>query len=230
MHQEPSAAVWRVVVIDDHELLSSALTVAFAADGRATVVATAPSLAAGRDTVRQQAPDVVLSDRRLPDGDMDEHLGELIDASPRSRVLLMTGWPTVRSSLAAFEGGARGIVSKTAPVDAIVDSVVRVARGELIVPDEVADRVFGRTRAASRASLSPRELDVLEALASGESSMAAAARLCMSHNTLRNHLSRAMLKLGARDRLGAVAEATRLGLIAPRLPVPAASSGTRSAG
>jgi len=208
-----------VVVIDDHELLSSALEVAFGADGRAEVVATAATLAEARGAVVEHQPDVILSDRRLPDGDVDQHVAALLALSPRSRLLLMTGWPTQRSSLAAFEGGARGIVSKAEPVARIVDAVVRVAAGEVIVPGDVADRVFGHSAPSSRSALTLRELDVLEALAAGEPSAAAAARLCMSHNTLRNHLSKAMLKLGVHDRLAAVTEAVRLGLIAPRLPV-----------
>jgi DNA-binding NarL/FixJ family response regulator len=210
----------RVVVIDDHELLSSALEIAIEVDGRATVVATAASLAEGMDVVRSHQPDVVLTDRRLPDGDADQAVGDLLSASPRSRVVMMTGWPTDRSSMAAFEAGVQGIVLKTEPVSKIVDSVVRVASGEVIVPPELVDRMFGSAR-RDRRGLSPRELDVLEALAGGDTAAVAAANLCMSQNTLRNHLSRAMLKLGARDRLGAVTEAMRRGLISPRLPAAA---------
>jgi DNA-binding NarL/FixJ family response regulator len=207
----------RVVVIDDHELLSSALQIAIEVDGRARVVATAASLSDGMEAVRSHQPDVVLTDRRLPDGDADQVVGDLLAASPASRVVMMTGWPTERSSMAAFEAGAHGIVLKTEPVSKIVESVLRVAAGEVIVPVDLVDRIFGPGR-RDRRGLSPRELDVLEALAAGESARAAAAHLCMSQNTLRNHLSRAMLKLGAHDRLGAVTEAMRRGLISPRLP------------
>lgn len=223
MHHTTShaASPWRVLVIDDHELLTSALEAAFAADGRAEVVATAASIEAGVHAAARTAPDVVLTDRRLPDGDMDQHIGRLLDASPGSRILLMTGWPTERSSLAALEAGAVGIVSKTESVTRIVDAVGRVASGEVLVPTEVTrallDRTM-RTRVADRTTLSDRELDVLESLARGESMAATADRLCISANTLRNHLSRAMLKLGVHDRLAAVSEAIRLGLVAPRMP------------
>jgi DNA-binding NarL/FixJ family response regulator len=206
----------RVVLIDDHELLSSALQIAMEVEGRARVVATAASLAEGMDAVRCHQPDVVLTDRRLPDGDVDQVVGDLLEASPRSLIVMMTGWPTERSSLAAFEAGAKGIVLKTEPVAKIVEAVLRVAAGDVIVPVDLVDRMFGSIR-GDRRGLSARELDVLEALAAGETTGAAAAQLCMSQNTLRNHLSRAMLKLGAHDRLGAVTEAMRRGLISPRL-------------
>ena len=218
MEQHQADRAWRVLIVDDHELLSSALAVAMDVDGRATVVATAPDLAGGRAAAAVHRPDVVLTDRRLPDGDADQHVTELLEASPSSRILMMTGWATERSSMAALEAGAHGIVSKAEHLDRIVDAVDRVARGELVLPRDLAGRLLGRTGARDRTTLSGRELDVLEALACGEPSAVAAARLCMSHNTLRNHLARAMLKLGVHDRLSAVTEAIRLGLIAPAMP------------
>ena len=216
-HDEPRRPC-RVVVIDDHELLSSALQIALAADGRAHVVATAATLAEGREVVATHRPDVVLTDRLLPDGEVDQHIGSLLDGSPTSRVLLMTGWPTERSSQTALESGAHGVIAKTESVARIVEAVQRVAAGELVLPSEVALRLLRRPERGARSDLSDRELQVLEALASGDTSRVAAERLCMSHNTLRNHLSRAMLKLGVHDRLGAVTEAMRRGLIAPARP------------
>lgn len=208
----------RVVVIDDHELLSSALQIALAVEGRAQVVATATTLAEGRDAVRAHQPDVILTDRLLPDGEVDQHVGSLLAGSPRSRVLLMTGWPTERSSHTALESGAHGVISKTEPVARIVEAVQRVATGELLLPPDIARRLLRAPDHKGRGELSEREIEVLEALASGDTSKVAAGRLGMSHNTLRNHLSRAMLKLGVHDRLGAVTEAMRLGLIAPARP------------
>jgi DNA-binding NarL/FixJ family response regulator len=217
-----------VLVVDDHELLSSALRAAFSHDGRAEVVATAGTISEGVRQAGAVRPDVILTDRRLPDGDIDQHVARLLEASPRSRVLMMTGWPTERSSLAALDAGVTGIVSKADPVSRIVEAVLRVATGELLLPSELTTALLrrsGRAASAGRAALSARELDVLEALATGESGAAAAQRLCMSPNTLRNHLARAMAKLGAHDRLGAVTEAVHRGLIAPRIPAPTRERG-----
>lgn len=220
----------RVLVIDDHELLSSALQAAFGVDGRAAVVATAETIEEGVRMAGAAKPDVILTDRRLPDGDIDQHVARLLEVSPGSRVLMMTGWPTERSSLAALDAGVTGIVSKADPVSTIVEAVVRVAAGELLLPATLAPLLLRRSGQATPAragSLSGRELDVIEALAAGESTTVAAQRLCMSPNTLRNHLARAMAKLGAHDRLGAANEATRLGLISPQMPAP---SGGRADG
>jgi DNA-binding NarL/FixJ family response regulator len=214
-----------VLVVDDHELVSSALGTSFAMDGRTELVGTATSIAAAVAAAAALQPDVILTDRRLPDGDMDEHVGALRAASPRSRVVLMTGWATERSSLAALDAGVQGIISKAQPVAQILDAIARVVAGDLVVPSTLTPLLLARTgRSDVRRpnELSRRELDVLEALACGVSTLEAARRLCISHNTVRNHLARAMLKLGVHDRLAAVAEAIRRGLVAPQLPgVPA---------
>jgi len=223
----------RLLVIDDHELLSSALCATFAGDSRIEVVGTASSIAGGIEAVAALQPEVVLTDRRLPDGDMDEHIGELRAACPTARIVLMTGWPTQRSSLAALDAGVQGIVSKANPVAQIVDSIARVVAGDLVVPVALTSVLLARTGRSDapldRRDLSRRELDVLEALACGESTIEAGRRLCISHNTVRNHLSRAMLKLGVHDRLGAVSEAVRLGLVAPRLPGSGSADGRQVA-
>jgi DNA-binding NarL/FixJ family response regulator len=217
---------WRILIVDDHELLSSAMELSVRHDGRAVVVATARTIAAGIDLAAHHRPDVVLTDRRLPDGDVEHHVHAIVAASPGTRVLVMTGWPTPRSSMAALDAGASGIVSKTDQVSKIIDAVIRVAEGELVLPAELASALLERSGrgAAGRPTLSDREIDVLEALARGESTQAAAERLCISHHTLRNHLAKAMLKLHVHDRLSAVAEGIRLGLVSPQLPGPSEGS------
>jgi DNA-binding NarL/FixJ family response regulator len=153
-----------VLVVDDHELLSSSLCAAFAYDGRTTVVGTAGSIAEGVRLATSLQPDVVLTDRRLPDGDVDEHVWDLRNASPTARIIMMTGWPTQQSSLAALDAGVEGIISKSQPVAQIIDAVTRVMRGELVVPASLAPMLLARTgrtnEAKSRNELSRRELDV----------------------------------------------------------------------
>ncbi len=226
---EAAARGWSVLVIDDHELLASSLRAAFAQDGRAHVVGTAGSIEQGVHAAAALAPDIILTDRRLPDGDVDDHLPRLQAASPSSRILMMTGWPTQRSSMAALDGGVQGIISKAQPVSLILDAMERIRFGELVVPAELTAALLrrgGRSANVRRDELSRRELDVLEALACGASTVEVADRLCISSNTVRNHLARAMLKLDTHDRLSAVSEAIRLGLVAPRLPGSAPARST----
>lgn len=216
-----SAGEISVLVIDDHELLTSALLATFTEHDTIEPVGSAASLREGIGAAQALRPAVILADRRLPDGDTDQRLAELHEASPGSRILLMTGWLTVRSSLGALDAGAHGIVSKSQPVAQIIDAIGRVAAGELVIPAGLTTALLARAShrgSPHRGDLSARELDVLEGLATGESTLEIAGRLCISHHTARNHLARAMLKLGAHDRLSAVLTAVQLGLIAPRLP------------
>jgi DNA-binding NarL/FixJ family response regulator len=211
----------RVLVVDDHELLSSSLQATFSQDGRSTVVGTAGSIAEAVRAATALRPDVILTDRRLPDGDMDEHIRDLRTACPTARIVMMTGWPTQRSSLAALDAGVEGIILKSQPVAQILDAIARVMGGELVVPVTLTHVLLARTRRSDvvcRNDLSRRELDVLEALACGESTVDVARRLRISNNTVRNHLARAMLKLGVHNRMSAVSEAIHLGLVSPRLP------------
>lgn len=221
MTAPPTTTRIRVLIIDDHELLSSALAATFTEDGRTEIVGTASSIVDGLRAAAQSQPDVILTDRRLPDGDMDQHLAGLRLASPSSRIVLMTGWFTQRSSLAALDAGAHGIVSKAQPVAQILEAIFRVVAGDLVVPASVTRLLLertGRSAGGSRHQLSRRELDVLEGLAWGESAPEIGARLCISAHTVRNHIAGAMLKLQAHDRLSAVTAAIQLGLVAPRLP------------
>jgi DNA-binding NarL/FixJ family response regulator len=217
------------VIVDDQALLTSALEVAFEQDGRARVVGTAALIEHGVKAVRAAAPDVVLSDRRLPDGDVEDHVQELVSACPSARVLMMTGWPTKRSCLLALEGGVRGIVSKAEPIPRILDAIERVMAGDLIIPAALGGALANQANSGgrrTRGELSARELDVLEALAKGESIANAADRLCISPNTARNHLARLMLKLGVHDRVAAVTEGIRLGLVSPKVPLALDALGT----
>jgi DNA-binding NarL/FixJ family response regulator len=119
------------------------------------------------------------------------------------------------------DAGVDGIVLKSQPIDHILDSIIRVAAGELVVPSAIVHHLgLHPTRAepSGRTTLTARELDVLEWLARGESTVQVATRLCISNATVRNHLARVMLKLGVHDRLTAVTEGIRLGLVAPRPP------------
>ena len=213
---------WRVVIIDDDVLLTSALEIAFEHEAHATVVATAGSIAAGIDAVRAARPDVVLTDRRLPDGDVEDHISALVAAQPSARVVMMSGLPTKRSAVLALEGGVVGIVSKAQPLARIVDAIERVMAGELVIPASVAGIVVDRAQQGRRShrpgDLSTRELDVLDALAHGESLTSIAERLSISRHTARNHLARVMLKLGVHDRLSAVTEGIRLGLVSSHHP------------
>jgi DNA-binding NarL/FixJ family response regulator len=214
----------RTLVVDDHEMVAKALASALAEEPGLHVVGTAGSVGEAVDVARRRRPDVILTDLALPEGEVTAHLGRLTSAAPGAQVVVMTGLPTERSFVAALRAGAVGYVAKAQPIEDLVRAVLRVADGELVVPPPFLGALlehsgFGATRPRP-ATLTSREIDVVQLLAHGCSTAEVAEQLCVAVNTVRNHLAGAMAKLGASSRLGAVAEALRLGLISP--PVPAA--------
>ena len=208
----------RVVMIEDHEMVAAALGAALESHADLSVLDVSPSIELGLASVSRHQPDVVVTDLRLSDGIITDHLGEMRRTSPASAVLLMTGSPTEKALLDALEAGVTGFVDKARPLAEFVDAVRRVGGGELVVSPSLAPALLahlgGRGRPA-RGALTRRELEVLQQLAQGRSTSSIAEALSLSANTVRNHIAAAMSKLAAHSRLEAVTEATRRGLIAP---------------
>lgn len=179
-----------------------------------TVVARSGSAAAAlRDTNRHR-PDVVVLDRRLPDGDGLTTIRDL--GAMGARVLVLTGEATAAVAARVVELGGTGLVVKSSRLSELAAAVRKVAAGEAVFPPHllagVLDRLTGRTPTAG-ATLTPRERETLLLLAGGASAAEVGERLGVALNTARNHVQRVLDKLGARSRLEAVAIARREGLI-----------------
>ena len=117
---------------------------------------------------------------------------------------------------AAVAEGVRAYLSKSWPAERICDALVAVARGEVVLPEEVQTGLAEAIRSHAlpgRPTLSPREQEVLGLIAQGLSAPAIAERLHVSPATVKTHLKTLYEKLGVSDRAAAVAEAMRRGLI-----------------
>lgn len=222
MHDSPSVTAGTqvadpgsisVAIIEDQQVLAGAIQRALSVMEDMSVLGTAPSLAAGVDLVREVRPDVLVSDYRLSDGDVPSRLGELLAASPSTRVLVFTAWPDENSFLEAMGAGASGFVDKAGLFDEFVDAVRRVARGEVVVGSRFLPALTRRATNTDVGALSRRELEVLQLLSEGLSTADVAERLILSVNTVRNHITHVLTKLGVRSRLEAVNVGVRRGLI-----------------
>ncbi|HEX6360477.1 response regulator transcription factor [Actinophytocola sp.] len=202
----------RVVLVEDHDMVAEAMALAMDRADDIEIVARARSIATALVEVSRHAPDVVLLDRRLPDGDAIEAIGPL--GGTGARVLMLTGEATATIAARVAEAGGCGLVLKSAGLDELEDAVRRVAAGEVVFGAEflagVLSRLTGRTRSAT---LTARERQALGLLADGASTAEVARRLGVAHNTARNHVQRVLEKLGARSKLEAVAIARREGLL-----------------
>jgi DNA-binding NarL/FixJ family response regulator len=205
-------AATRVVLVEDHDMVAEAMTLAMERADDIEIVARAHSIATALIEVARCSPDVVLLDRRLPDGDAIDAIGALSEAG--ARVLVLTGEATSTVAARVAEVGGSGLVLKSAGLDELEDAVRRVADGEVVFGPEflagVLSRLTGRTRSAT---LTARERQALGLLADGASTAEVARRLGVAVNTARNHVQRVLEKLGARSKLEAVAIARREGLL-----------------
>lgn len=201
-----------VALIEDQQTLAGAIQRSLATIEDLACVGSAANLADGVELVASVRPDVLVTDFRLTDGDVSSVLPELLRRSPDTRILVFTGWPDERSFLEVMAMGATGFLDKAAPFEDFVDAIHRVSRGELVVSPRFLPALARRATGPDD-ELTRRELQVLQLLAEGRSTAEVAEELVLSVNTVRNHVTRVLAKLGVRSRLEAVNVAVRRGLI-----------------
>jgi len=179
-----------------------------------TVVARAKSIAEALAETHRHKPDVVVLDRRLPDGDAIGAIGEL--STTGARVLVLTGEASASVATRVAEAGGAGLVLKSSRLEELETAVRQVAAGEVAFGPGllagVLDRLTGRVRGTGT-PLTAREQETLVLLANGASTDEMSERLGVTRNTVRNHVQRILDKVGARSKLEAVAIARREGLL-----------------
>jgi DNA-binding NarL/FixJ family response regulator len=214
MTDGPAAPSIRLVLADDHPVVREGLRGMLAAEPDLEVVGEAGD---GREAVRAvlaSRPDVVLMDLRMPVLDGVAAIVELARVAPEVRVLVLTTYDTDADILRAVEAGATGYLLKDAPRATLAEAVRAAARGETVLAPGVAARLVRRVRSDHEA-LTPRELDVLLAVASGARNAEAATALGIGEATVKTHLLRVFAKLGVDGRTEAVTRAMELGIIPP---------------
>jgi DNA-binding NarL/FixJ family response regulator len=213
--------VIRVLLIEDHVAFREGLSFMFNREPEFEVVGQAGSLAEAR-TMLELGVDVAVIDLDLPDGDGSQLIGELHEANPQAVALALTASAERGRHARVVEAGAAGVLHKSVYVRDVIDAVRRLEAGEaLLTANEVGEmlRLADQQRAQdeelrqSIGSLTPRELEVLQALAEGLSDMEMADRLYVSVGTVRNHVARILVKLGVHSRLQALVFAARLGIV-----------------
>lgn len=197
----------RLLLADDQELIRSALAALLGLQPDFEVVA-----AVGRgDEVAAAAkahqPDVALLDIEMPGIDGLAAAAVLAKEFPRCRSLILTTFGRPGYLRRAFEAGASGFVVKDAPAEQLADAIRRVANGMRVVDPALA----AATLASGVSPLTARERDVLVAARPGATIAEIAEKLFLSEGTVRNYLSAAIAKTGARNRVEAVRTADEQG-------------------
>ncbi|HJR19516.1 MAG TPA: response regulator transcription factor [Actinomycetota bacterium] len=206
----------RVVVVDDHEMLVQGLRAALAMEGDIEVVASAGSVEDACASVRMHAPDVVLMDFELPDGDGAVATERIKADLPSVQVVMVTSFDDEAVLVRAIEAGCSGFITKHKAISEVASAVRAASSGEALISPSMLARLLPRLRRKERGvgvDLTPREMEILKYLAAGMSNAAIAERLVLSLHTVRNHVQNVIGKLGAHSKLEAVATAVREGIL-----------------
>lgn len=200
-----------VVIADDQPLVRSGLKMILSNEPGIQVVGEADNGRTVLDVVASTQPDVVLMDVRMPEMDGITATRALTAAAHGPRVLVLTTFDVDDVVYDALCAGASGFLLKDAPEQRLVDAIRIVADGSSIFAPSATRRVIeefaGRHPCAAPgdlADLTPREVEVLTALAQGLSNNEIAKRLFITENTVKTHVARILLKLQLRDRVQAV--------------------------
>ncbi|RKT55234.1 LuxR family two component transcriptional regulator [Saccharothrix australiensis] len=201
----------RVLVADDHPVVRHGLRGMIEAEDDLEVVGEAASGAEAVAVVDARAPDVVLMDLRMPDGDGLWATGRVRTGHPACRVLVLTTYDTDTDITRAIEAGASGYLLKDCSQGELVDAVRAVHAGHTPLTPSVATALANRMRTPAHARLSEREVQILRLVAKGLSNADIGRELHIGAATVKSHLLRTFAKLGVNDRTAAVAAAVRRG-------------------
>ena len=203
----------RIVVVDDHPVVRAGIVAMLSEYDGLEVVGTGRNGAECLSLVADLAPDLVLTDLRMPVMDGVETTARLNSTPGAPPVLVLTTYDSDSDIIRAIEAGARGYLLKDAPLQTLVDAIRGAVRGEEVLAPEVAARLSARSTVGRPPALSTREIEVVSLVAEGLSNAAIGRRLFIGEATVKTHLLRAFAKLGVNDRTAAVSAAYREGLI-----------------
>jgi two-component system response regulator DesR len=190
----------RILLAEDQGMVRGALAALLALEPDLEVVA---EVAAGDKVVAaalQARPDVALLDIEMPGMDGIEAAARLCEELPGCRVLILTTFGRPAYLRRAMEAGASGFLVKDAPAERLADAIRRAMSGERIIDPELAAAALQK----GESPFTPREREVLEASEDGSPIAEIARRLYLSEGTVRNYLSAAIGKTGARNRIEAL--------------------------
>ena len=219
MSKDGAAVSIRIMMVDDHPVVRAGLRALLEADEGIEVVAEVGSGTEGLRVLDELAvspdgaPDLVLMDLNLGDGIGGiETTRTLRQRHPSVQVLAVTTFDAEADIVGALEAGATGYVLKDSPTQALIDAAREAAAGRSVLSPEVQQRLVRRMTHPATA-LSPREAEILAALATGATNREVAKALFISESTVKTHLVHLYGKLGVDSRTAAIRVARERRLI-----------------
>lgn len=235
----------RIALVDDQPLLRTGFGLVLEAEDDLLVVGEASDGEQAVELAARERPDVVLMDVRMPVMDGIEATRRIVERFPETRVIILTTFDLDEYAFNGLKAGASAFLLKDVDPDTLVRAVRSVASGDAVVAPRITARLLetyvrpgtagpavadgltaglaGGAIAAARppqvakalAELTPREAEMLGAMAAGYSNQEIATRFFVSEATVKTHVRRVLAKLGLRDRVQAVVFAYEHGIVTP---------------
>jgi two-component system, NarL family, response regulator len=202
-----------VLIVEDNMLTRAGVSSVLSAFPGIEVVGQASGGAEALKLYAELAPQVVVSDLRMPEMDGVELVTALVKQDASARVLVLTHYDGEENIFRAIHAGALGYVTKDANADVLVSAIQTVAKGERFLPAAIAAKFAARSMSKG---LSPREQQVLELVQNGLANKEIAHKLGLTDKTVQLYVATIMEKLGVHSRTEAVAVATDRGFLMPR--------------
>ncbi|MBN2500028.1 MAG: response regulator transcription factor [Anaerolineales bacterium] len=217
-----------IVVVDDHPLFQQGVIDAFSLEPDFDVIGQAANGTKGLEVIRQLKPSVSVVDVNLPELNGQQITRQVANEKIPTKIILLTAYDDTEQVIHAMRAGASAYCAKDILPEKLVDIVRAVADGKYVVQEEILDDdelekwLMNQTEQAIRPysdpgepfhPLSNREMEVLECVTTGMSNKEIAGMLGISHQTVKNHVTAILRKLGVDDRTQAAVYALRRGWV-----------------
>ena len=204
--------VIRVLLVDDHAIVREGLRTLLSEEADIKVVGEAANGAEAMALAATLHPDVILMDLVMPEMDGIQAMQGICEASPSSRVLVLTSFGDDRRVRGAIQAGAVGYLLKDVLKADLLRAIRAAAQGQPTLHPEAQRQLMRQVTTPARSlldDLTPRERDVLRLIARGQSNKEIAATLCVTEGTIKGYVSAILAKLGVADRTQAALYAVK---------------------
>ena len=200
----------RILTVDDHALLRNGIAGLVNAEPDMKMIAEAATGVEAIKQFRQHRPDITLMDLQMPDMSGIEAIIGIRGDFPEARIIVLTTYSGDVQVVRALRAGARGFLLKGRVNRELLDAIRAVHAGQKRIPPEIAAQLADH---AGEEDLSARELGVLGLVARGNANKEIAARLTITEETVKSHITKILAKLAANDRTHAVTIGLKRGII-----------------
>ena len=191
----------RILIVDDHPLVREGICSLVEKQEDMLIVAEASNGKEALQTFQQHLPNITLIDLRLPGMDEIDVMTAILAEAPDAKVIVLTTFSGDAQILRALKAGARAYLLKDLLRKELLEAIRTVQAGRKRIPPEIAAQIAEH---ASDTTLTAREIEVLQLIATGNPNKLVADKLSVTEDTIKMHVKSILSKLGANDRTHAV--------------------------